>query len=243
MTGVIYKATHNETGRSYIGQTTWGLEWRKRRHEYLAKHPEDCHHSYFHSALAHHGTQSFAWTILKTVPVHELTEQEEAAFREHNTIAPHGYNISSTGDTNRSIVSNKRRRDEDEGLPRHMFVIRKQGVPIGYGCTLHLDNKMRRTSFVSKRFDMPQKLAMAHQWLDDACNGKLPTRCSRLRRNPANDKLPRGICVVTKFGVALGYTAYSRPHKKAFITSWLSMEEKLAQAKSWLSGIKPDCNV
>ena len=60
---IIYKATSKTTGLSYIGQTKYTLEWRKRTHEVKAKQQEDNYA--FHEALRSLGFEDFDWEILE----------------------------------------------------------------------------------------------------------------------------------------------------------------------------------
>lgn len=71
MNGIIYRAYDSE-GKSYIGQTTKGLECRIKMH--YAKLKDN---SVFHNALLEKGLDAFKWEILESnIPEEQLLERE-----------------------------------------------------------------------------------------------------------------------------------------------------------------------
>lgn len=92
-TGYIYRYTHRESGKSYIGQT-WDLKTRRQRHESLSQ--EQCRH--FCSALKKHGVDEFGFDILCTTTDQATLDALEMCYiKVLNTLSPNGYNLTTGG--------------------------------------------------------------------------------------------------------------------------------------------------
>ena len=92
--GLIYVATHKQSGRQYVGQTILKLEQRKYCHIYAAKKKASID---FHKALLELGADSFEWSVLEAeVPRKQLTEKEESWIQKLNTINT-GFNRDRRG--------------------------------------------------------------------------------------------------------------------------------------------------
>ena len=77
MDGIIYGAMCTANQKWYIGQTTVGLENRRRRHMTDARNNRD--RCVFHAAIRKYGEDSFEWTVLES-DIHtydELNEREK----------------------------------------------------------------------------------------------------------------------------------------------------------------------
>lgn len=77
MDGIIYGARNTVNGKWYIGQTTVGLENRRRRHLVYARNNYD--NTVFHAAIRKYGADSFDWVVLEAgIKTHdELNEREK----------------------------------------------------------------------------------------------------------------------------------------------------------------------
>ena len=98
---IIYKATSKTTGKSYIGQTKYTLEWRRRTHEVKAKQKEDSFA--FHQALRDLGPEDFVWEVLEEIEGpdseelrKELNIREKFYIKEYNSLKQ-GYNSDCGG--------------------------------------------------------------------------------------------------------------------------------------------------
>lgn len=60
-TGLIYVATHNASGKKYVGCTTKGLEMRKAQHLLSAAQGSPYK---FHKALRELGFSAFSWRVI-----------------------------------------------------------------------------------------------------------------------------------------------------------------------------------
>lgn len=92
-TGVIYMYTA-PNGKKYIGQT-WNEQ--KRRWDHRSVAGKD---SLFHRAIRKYGKDSFEYEILYSgIDTQEqLNKLESQSIAEFNTIAPHGYNLTTGGE-------------------------------------------------------------------------------------------------------------------------------------------------
>ena len=78
--GIIYGSRNIVNGKWYIGQTTVGLENRRRQHLSTARN-NNCHtyRCVFHDAIRKYGEDAFEWTVLES-DIHtydELNEREK----------------------------------------------------------------------------------------------------------------------------------------------------------------------
>jgi group I intron endonuclease len=89
--GIIYLAVHIESGKKYVGQTAGSLDKRIRAHMY-----GNC---YFSNALRRYGREAFTISVIDTATTRsELDVKEKAWIKEHDCIAPSGYNLTSGGE-------------------------------------------------------------------------------------------------------------------------------------------------
>ena len=77
MDGIIYGARNTVTEKWYIGQTTVGIEKRRRQHLIDARNNYDRYA--FHAAIRKYGEDAFDWTVLEyDIKTHdELNEREK----------------------------------------------------------------------------------------------------------------------------------------------------------------------
>ena len=75
--GIIYGSRNIVNGKWYIGQTTIGLENRRRQHLKAARN--NYGHGAFYSAIRKYGADSFEWVVLESnIKTHdELNEREK----------------------------------------------------------------------------------------------------------------------------------------------------------------------
>jgi|TARA_R110000824_G_scaffold46325_1_gene133291 hypothetical protein len=98
----IYKATNNENGKVYIGQTTQPFEVRRAQHEYG-------HGAfYFGNALKKY---NFDWEIVKECSsIDELNTMEEYFIKKYKSnIKEFGYNLRSGGENHLHSKESKRK--------------------------------------------------------------------------------------------------------------------------------------
>ena len=93
--GSIYKITNIVNGKSYIGQTYRDVETRVFK-EHLRGHPSNCR--LLSNAVKKHGANNFTYEILHDGIIPDfLDDLEREAIEKFNTIAPHGYNLTTGG--------------------------------------------------------------------------------------------------------------------------------------------------
>lgn len=87
---VIYKITHIETNRAYIGQTIGDVRTRWRKHAVSDTH--------LGRAIKKYGKDAFLFEVLaELATVEELNQKEIELIAEHRTLMPNGFNIESGG--------------------------------------------------------------------------------------------------------------------------------------------------
>lgn len=91
----IYKWTHKESGRSYIGQSIQEPNQRRLEHISDSRYTEKTYH--FHNALRKYGVDAFTWEVIDTAEsLEELNLLEEKYVIEYDSIN-NGFNIREPG--------------------------------------------------------------------------------------------------------------------------------------------------
>lgn len=108
MKGIIYKITNNVNGKSYIGQTRQGIQFR------WCQHTNSKDNSYFHKAIRKYGKDNFTIDILEECPVEILNEREIFYIAKYDTFK-NGYNLTIGGDGVRTLILDDK-YDEIKGL-------------------------------------------------------------------------------------------------------------------------------
>jgi|APCry1669193128_1035447.scaffolds.fasta_scaffold27235_2 hypothetical protein len=93
----IYKFTHIDSGRSYIGQTIQDPNHRRLEHISGSRYSEKTYH--FHNAIKKYGIDSFIFEVIdkNAVSLEELNILEEKYVIEYDSIN-NGFNIRTPGD-------------------------------------------------------------------------------------------------------------------------------------------------
>jgi group I intron endonuclease len=91
----IYKFTHIDSGRVYIGQTIQDPNQRRLEHIADSKHSPKSYH--FHNALKKYGVDSFTFEVLaEATSIEELNMLEETFIQQFDSIV-NGFNIRNGG--------------------------------------------------------------------------------------------------------------------------------------------------
>lgn len=104
---IIYKITNKLTGRSYVGQTVGSLGKRWSQHTTSTK---NCP---MYNAFRKYGRDNFTIeTLCSALDPSYLNELEQFFIKYFNTLSPHGYNLTSGGDSafTRSEESREKQR-------------------------------------------------------------------------------------------------------------------------------------
>ena len=155
--GYIYKITNKINGKAYIGQSINNpIGTNGRINQHLKGHSKNCRA--LHNAIKKYGKEHFSVEILHIVLLPDiLDELERAEIRNHNTITPNGYNLTSGGENKKliSLETRKKISNSKKGRPSH----RK-------GATLS-DETRQKISENSKgkkhSLETRQKMAAAHK--------------------------------------------------------------------------------
>jgi hypothetical protein len=104
----VYKVTHIETGRSYIGITRQQPAKRWRQHGWDANNPDRCK-APLHRAILKYGQDAFAFEVIFVAFGEDAGRLLERDFiASHNTMRPHGFNLTSGGE----MLSGTKRSEE-----------------------------------------------------------------------------------------------------------------------------------
>src|ERR1019366_1886763 len=94
---IIYKITHKETGKIYIGQTTQSLTERLWQHSHRS--PSQSHKSAIHNAFVKYGVNAFTIEQIDTADtLDNLNLLEIKYITQYNCLSPNGYNLLKGGD-------------------------------------------------------------------------------------------------------------------------------------------------
>ena len=102
--GYIYKITHKESQKSYIGQTVKDLEERWREH---MKKTSNCR--YLLHALNKYGKDAFEFKLICICFDEDLNRFEIDYMKKYNTISPNGYNLREGGNSGRQHEDTKKK--------------------------------------------------------------------------------------------------------------------------------------
>ena len=106
----IYKWTHTETNRSYIGQSI--QEPNRRRLEHISGSRSTKKTYHFHNALQKYGVDAFTWEIIAHASsIEELNLLEEKFINDYNSLED-GFNIRKGGNNKTHSCESKLRMSE-----------------------------------------------------------------------------------------------------------------------------------
>jgi len=126
--GYIYKITHKESKKSYIGQTIQDINIRWRDH---LKKGSNCR--YLSHALKKYGEDAFEFKIICICFDDDLNWYEIDYMTKYNTISPNGYNLRKGGNSGNQHEDTKKRISEtlkdryakNEIIPNNGFLGKK----------------------------------------------------------------------------------------------------------------------
>ena len=101
--GCVYKVTHRESGKAYVGMTQRRFRQRMCGHHSKAtgksgEERKGCRK--FHAAIRKYGWDAFDKRVLYAeVPIAMLPAMEIIAIAAHGTLTPNGYNLTPGGET------------------------------------------------------------------------------------------------------------------------------------------------
>jgi group I intron endonuclease len=107
----IYKWTHTESNRCYIGQSIQAPNQRRLEHINDSKHCKKTYH--FHNALRRYGVEAFTWEVIDTTAtsLDELNNLEEKYVEMYDSIN-NGFNIRQPGKNKLHSEESKKRMSE-----------------------------------------------------------------------------------------------------------------------------------
>lgn len=108
----IYKWTHKETGKTYVGQSIQDPNQRRLEHIAHSRHSEKTYH--FHNAIRKYGVDAFDWEVLEyALSIDELNRLEVFYMNKYDSIE-NGYNLREGGDNRLHSDESKKRMRESQ---------------------------------------------------------------------------------------------------------------------------------
>ena len=106
----VYKFTHIESGRSYIGQTI--QDPNRRRLEHIADSRYTTKEYHFHNALRKYGINSFTFEVIANAANLDELNLLEEHYVDHYDSINNGFNIRQAGGNKRHSEESKKRMSE-----------------------------------------------------------------------------------------------------------------------------------
>jgi group I intron endonuclease len=97
---IIYKVTHKESGKIYVGATKNSIHQRKLDHTERANRGE---HGQFQEAIGTYGPEAFTWTQIDTANSSDELAQKEKAYVIQYDSKTNGYNSDSGGGIQKTV--------------------------------------------------------------------------------------------------------------------------------------------
>ena len=107
---VIYKFTHIDSGRSYIGQTIQDPVKRMTEHITGSKRSPKEHH--FHNALKKYGVEAFTFEVIATASTLEELNLLECKYVDQFDAINNGFNLQQAGNNKLHSEESKKRMSE-----------------------------------------------------------------------------------------------------------------------------------
>jgi group I intron endonuclease len=102
--GYIYKITHKESGKSYVGQTIHNLEIRWKHH---LRPQNNCR--YLSRAIQKYGKDAFEFKLICICFDEDLDTFEKDYMKKYNTMAPNGFNLREGGNGGKQHEDTKKK--------------------------------------------------------------------------------------------------------------------------------------
>lgn len=188
--GQIYCLT-SPSGKKYIGQCVkilsngknWGYLNRWKQHCTDATNGKD-YCRLLNNAIRKYSPKKFILELVIECSIDKLDYYENFYIDKFNTMTPHGYNLTSGKSNSRqseetkqmrkesmmgknkgkSFPKRKRKREEDEILPKYLRYYTDSSGKEGYRVNNH--PRLVDRSFLSKKYTLEEKLNMALNYLN-----------------------------------------------------------------------------
>ena len=170
--GIIYKVTHKESGKTYVGATKSDLEARKKDH--LQKGAKSKGHQ-FQEAIGTYGPEAFSWKQIDTAnTVNELAQKEKEYIIQYDC-KENGYNSDAGGGFKKSVykydLKSKELVESFECLDDAGNSVRASKKQISRAC-LNINQKFRGFYWSYEKYDVfnptqDQRKKLVHQYTLD----------------------------------------------------------------------------
>jgi group I intron endonuclease len=110
----IYKWTHIESGKCYIGQSIQSPNQRRLEHINDSKYTKKTYH--FHNALRKYGVDAFTWEVIDTAKTLDVLNLLEEKYVIQYDSINNGYNIRQPGKNKKHNLESIKRMSESQKL-------------------------------------------------------------------------------------------------------------------------------
>jgi group I intron endonuclease len=110
----IYKWTHIESGKCYIGQSIQSPNQRRLEHINDSKYTKKTYH--FHNALRKYGVDAFIWEVIDTAKTLDVLNLLEEKYVIQYDSINNGYNIRQPGKNKKHNLESIKRMSESQKL-------------------------------------------------------------------------------------------------------------------------------
>jgi group I intron endonuclease len=241
----IYLITNNINGKQYVGQTKNCPKKRFNQHKIDSRN-KDTGCTLLWRAMRKHGQDCFSMTVLAHCDKRQVDDYETMFIELYDTMGRvRGYNIlpgGQSGFTNDDLpgdykMSGRPRKSTDTGI-KYIYHFSKNGQE---GYQVRLPDGSGK-SFTSSKNTMEEKLEACKMFLEGTGIKLIPDRVDyELPKYITHTKLhKREHCCGYRVEFKLDN---GKKHTRSFISTKMSMEQKLSLAKDYLSRCVFDKNI
>jgi len=242
MQNIVNKKIYIGQTREFYGEKKFGLEGRFDAHIKDAFGTQNkC--KKLNNSIRKYGRENFTLRELLRCPLDKLDYWEKeciADFRSQNDII--GYNITEGGRgvvginiTHDMRINMSNGKKKTRIVEPHIHAIKRKGILVGYGARW-MDKCISKEKWFSSTKNTPEKnLQLTKEWLKNWSENKVDNTTHHNRES----NLPNNIIIKKDNNDnIIGYTAVFKNNKisysKCFMSSKLTLEEKLEKAKEWV---------
>ena len=241
---VVYKITFPrcpDARNGYVGYTTHGKTHRTQQHidnsvSMRGKSP------HIENAIRAYGSEEMHVEVLAVCnSIEELKAKEVEMIALHNTLNPHGYNLTIGGDGNSKphteeykLAKSKQMRvhKTDEELEMYVRYVKTKKGAEGYGVR---KPGAKSAQFTSPTMTMDEKRNLANQYAKNLAKGEVEDVNRYKHVDIGIDDIPKGISYLSKYD-GFRVTPPGRP-TKWFKSSKLTRQEKYQLAINYYNNI------
>lgn len=155
MARILYKITHIESGRAYIGQTT---DFKRRMKDHCTANKRI---SLINRAIKKYGKEQFKFEKLMICEDFMIDEMEQKAIASFDTLVPNGFNLETGGNACKKLSQETRQKIREKAIGRPSPTLgrkmpeeqRQKLIADNKGKILTEEHKNKISSGLKKKFE------------------------------------------------------------------------------------------